>query len=135
MVKGAGMPELEERLGRLEARLENLFDQFDKRMADRFQAMNTRLGDLQARFTDLNTSVNARIDQLNTSITARIDDLRDRVVSLETTTSQCLTAIENRLTTLEGRLDQKASNWLVSFWAAWVTTVVRTATPLIKLWP
>jgi chromosome segregation ATPase len=131
MAEGAGMPELEERLGRLEARLETLFDQFDKRMADRFQAMNTRIDDLQARFTDLNTSVTARIDQLNT----RIDDLRDRIASLETTTSQRLTAIENRLTRLEGRLDQKASNWLVSFWAAWLTTVVGTATALIKLWP
>jgi hypothetical protein len=31
---------------------------------------------------------------------------------------QRFTAVENRLTSLEGHLDHKASNWLVSFRAA-----------------
>lgn len=129
------MPEMEERLGRLETRFETLFEQFDKRMAERFSALNTRIDDLQGRFTSLETSVNARVTSLETSVNARITDLTNRVASLETTVGQRLTAVENRLTTLEGRLDHKASNWLVSFWAAWVTTVIGAATAIIKLWP
>jgi hypothetical protein len=30
-------------------------------------------------------------------------------------------------------MDNKASNWIVSFWAAWVTTVIGAATALVKL--
>ena len=85
-----------------------------------FHALNTRIDDMQGRFNDLQ---------------GRFGDLTNRVASLEATLAQRLTAIENRLTTLEGRLDHKASNWLVSFQTAWVTTVIGTATAIIKLWP
>jgi chromosome segregation ATPase len=124
------MPD-EERLARLEPRLETLFEQFDKRMADRFLALNTRIDDMQARFNDLQ----GRFGHLSNRVTSLEATLNQRLATLEATMNQCFPAIENRLTSLEGRPDHKASNWLVSFWAAWVTTVIGTATAIIKLWP
>jgi hypothetical protein len=52
-----------------------------------------------------------------------------------TTVENRITTLESRLTGLDTRLDGKASNWVVSFWAAWVTTVIGAATASIKLWP
>ena len=143
----------DERLARLETRLETLFEQFDKRMADRFQALNTRIDDMQARFNDLQgrfgdlgtrvASLEATMNQrlagmeatMNQRLTSMEATMNQRLAGTEATMNQRFTAVENRLTTLEGRLDHKASNWLVSFWAAWVTTVIGTATAIIKLWP
>lgn len=103
------MADSDERLARVEARLDMLFtllDQFDKRFSERFN-------DLSARITSLETMVGQRL----------------------TAVENRLIAMENRFTTIEARLDKKASNWIVSFCAAWVTTVIGAATALIKLWP
>jgi chromosome segregation ATPase len=131
------MPD-EERLARLETRLETLFGQFDKRMADRFLALNTRIDDMQARFNDLQGGVgdlSHRVGSLEATMNQRLATLEATMNQRFTAMENRLTSMENRFTSLEGRLDHKASNWLVSFWAAGVTTVIGAATAIIKLWP
>lgn len=111
-------------------------------MADRFLALNTRIDDMRARFNDLQGrfgDLSNRVTSLEASMNQRLatDEatMKQRFTAIEATMNQRFTAVENRLTGLEGRLDHKASNWLIGFWAAWVTTVIGTAMVTIKLWP
>jgi uncharacterized coiled-coil protein SlyX len=85
------MPD-EERLARLETRLETLFERFDKRMADRFLALNTRIDDMQARLSDLQ----GRFGDLSNRVTSLEASMNQRLATYEAAMNQRFTAIERR---------------------------------------
>jgi chromosome segregation ATPase len=87
--------------------------------------LQERLTRLEDRFSRLDLRLDTRLEGLDTRLDTRLASIDDRL-------NTRLMGVEGRLSAIEGRLDHKAGNWVVSLWGATLAILIGAATAFIR---